>query len=86
MKLHFVTRGLLAGLIGAAALVGGTGVARADPDDGDPDPLPSIIDDFATLLPSLTLDPRERGGAKHDWSGTGMYCQNQFVRCRVHGF
>lgn len=84
MKLHKVTRGLLAGLIAAAALMGGTGVARADPLI-DPDPAPSFGDDFAELLPALTLDPRLRS-SKRDWGGTGMYCQNQFIQCRVQGF
>lgn len=82
-----VARALLAFLIAMTALVGGAGVARADPDDV----APPIIDDLLVLLPSLALDPRDRdapqyGAGPHDWGASGMFCQNQHVKCQKMGF
>jgi hypothetical protein len=79
MRLHGVARGLLAGGISVMALAGGTGVAHADP---DPAPPPPIIDQLLTSTPILSGDPRDDGGPTSDWGGVGMYCENQFVRCR----
>ncbi|OSC39220.1 hypothetical protein [Mycobacterium decipiens] len=84
MKRHRFAAGLIAGLLGVLALVGGTGVARADP--LDPDTAPPIIDDFIALIPALTLDPRDRNRPPTDPAHVGMYCLNQFVRCQIHGF
>ena len=79
MTLHGFVRGLLAGALAVTALAGGTGVARADP---ELDPAQPIIDPLPTHIPGLTADPSDMGGAVNDWGGTGMFCQNQFVRCR----
>lgn len=81
----FVPR-LVAGVIGAAVLVGGTGVAGADPDDATP----VIIDELQIVVPPLAQDPRllnpaEKHGA-NEWGGTGMYCQNAHVKCQKQGF
>ena len=80
MILHACARGLLAGaLMSVMALAGGTGVARADPDDvGEP----SIIDQIITQTPALLVDPADEGGPSTDWDGVGMYCENLFARCQ----
>jgi hypothetical protein len=81
MKLHTCTRGLLAGAISVMALAGGTGVAHAQPDPIQP-PVPGITDLLITSTPSLWVDPRDEGGPSTNWGGVGMFCENQFVRCR----
>ena len=81
MKLHTCARGLLAGAISVVALAGGTGVAHADSDPFLP-PGPGIIDQLLTSSPALLVDPRDEGGPSTNWGGVGMYCENQFVRCR----
>lgn len=78
---------LLAGMLALTALFGSAGVARADPDDA----VPEIIDDLLIVIPGLTIDPRDRDGSEKgagpkDWTGSGMYCQNQHVKCRKMGF
>ena len=81
MKLHTCARGLLAGAISVVALAGGTGVAHADSDPFLP-PGPGIIDQLLTSSPALLVDPRDEGGPSVDRGGVGMFCENQFVRCR----
>ena len=80
MKFRMCARGLLGGAISVMALVGGTGVAAAQPDPIPP-PAPGIIDQLLTETPDLFVDPRDEGGPSTDWGGTGMYCENPFVRC-----
>ena len=79
MKPHGLTRGLFAGALAMMAAVGGTGVARADPQF---DPAQPIIDPLPAPILGLTTDPSDMGGAVNDWGGVGMFCQNQSVRCR----
>jgi hypothetical protein len=79
VKLHEFARGLLAGALVLIAFAGGTGAARADPQF---DPTQPIIDPLPSHIPGLTADPSDMGGAVNDWGGVGMFCQNQFVRCR----
>lgn len=87
---HKFIAALVAGLVTAAALVGSTGVANADPDDA----APPLIEDFLTVIsPGLAQDYRSRDtpnnfgvpGAK-DWTGSGMFCQNRTVKCQKMGF
>jgi hypothetical protein len=81
--------GLCAGLIGVAALVSGTGVAQADPEDA----IVPIIEDLFVNIPGLTQDfrstdtPNNFGvpGAK-DWTGSGNFCQNRNAKCQKMGF
>jgi hypothetical protein len=78
---------LFAGLIGVAALMGGTGVANADPEDASP----PIIDDLLVIIPGLAQDPRSLDtpnnfGTPRDWTGSGMYCQNRNAKCNKMGF
>lgn len=83
MTLQRLAWTFVAGLIGlGAAIGGGSGVARADPDDATP----PIIDDLAIFIPAQSLDPRDRDGRSYDFPGTGNYCNNRFVTCRVGGF
>ncbi|QLL08956.1 hypothetical protein [Mycobacterium vicinigordonae] len=88
MTRRWWARTITAGLIGAGVLAGvdvlagDLGVARADPDDA----VPPIIDDLGVTIPALSLDPRDRDGAARHWPGTGNYCQNRYVTCRVGGF
>ena len=80
MKRHRFARGLLVGgMMSFLALAGGTGVAGADP---DPIPPPSLIDQLLTSTPALFVDLADEGGPSTNWGGVGMYCENQFVRCR----
>lgn len=55
MSLRKFALGLSAGLIGITALVGGTGVAHADPEN---DATPEIIEDLIAVIPPLTQDAR----------------------------
>jgi hypothetical protein len=78
---------LSAGLIGISALMGGTGIARADPEDATP----PIIDDLLIVIPPLAQDPRaldtpNNFGKPRDWSGSGMFCQNRNAKCNKMGF
>lgn len=87
MTRHWLASALLAVLIAMTALFGGAGVARADPDEA----APQIIDDLLVIVPGLTLDPRDRDSTQHgagpkEWTGSGMYCQNQNVKCQKMGF
>jgi hypothetical protein len=87
MSLHKFALGLCAGLIGVTALAGGTGVARADPEDATP----PIIEDLLIVNPPLSQDPRSLDtpnnfGTPRDWGGIGMYCQNRTARCQKGGF
>lgn len=80
-------RGAVAVLFGVATLLAGTGVAHADPEDATP----PIIDDLLILIPALTQDPRSLDtpnnfGVPHDWTGSGMYCQNRNAKCQKMGF
>ncbi len=70
--------GILAGSMCVTALGGGTGVAMADPDS----PVTPIIDQVLTETPDLFVDSRDEGGPSLAWGGTGMYCENAYVRCR----
>jgi len=82
MKRHRFARGLLlGGMMSFLALAGGTGVAHAQPDPFAP-PVPGIIDQLVTSTPALFVDPADEGGPSTNWGGVGMYCENQFVRCR----
>ncbi|ETW23394.1 hypothetical protein MGAST_14275 [Mycobacterium gastri 'Wayne'] len=72
--------------IGLTALVGSSGIARADPDDDTP----VIIDDFL-FTPIFTQDPHTQrpsnmGAAEPDWGRIGMICQNRTVKCQKNGF
>jgi hypothetical protein len=79
MKRHRFACGVLAGALGVMALSGGTGVAHADPEI---DPTAPTINQTPTPIPGRTSDLPDRGGPTVDWGGTGMYCQNQTIRCR----
>lgn len=90
MSLPKFASALAAGLMTVAALVGGTGVAAADPEDTSP----PLIEDFLTVIqPGMAQDfrstdtPNNFGvpGAK-DWTGSGMFCQNRTAKCRKMGF
>ena len=81
MKLRACALGLLAGVLSSIAVAGGTGIARADPQT-DPVPGPGIIDLLLTETPDLFADPRDEGGPGINSDRVGMYCENQFVRCR----
>jgi hypothetical protein len=81
MKRRMCAGGLLAGAMSLAALAGGTGVAQADSDPFAPSG-PNIIDQILTQTPALFVDPADEGGPSTNWDGVGMYCENQFVRCR----
>jgi hypothetical protein len=81
MKRHMCARGLLVGAISVTALAASTGIAHAD--GGDPSsPTPGIVDFLVANTPALSVDPTDEGGRAADWDGVGMYCENQFVRCR----
>ena len=80
MKRHVLALGTLAGAMGVIALTGGTGVAQADPDPSGPGT--PVIDQILTETPDLFVDPRDEGGPSVGWGGTGMYCENLYVRCR----
>ncbi|WP_244601881.1 hypothetical protein [Mycobacterium pseudokansasii] len=72
--------------IGVTALLGGSGIASADPDDD----MPAIIDDFL-FTPIFTQDPQvlrpgKAGGVEQDWGRIGMVCQNRTVKCQKNGF
>lgn len=87
MTLEKFARAALAVLIGAAALVSSSGVARADSEDAPP----LIIDNLLVLVPALTQDPHllspgDKGDARHDWGSIGMVCQNRKVKCPKNGF
>jgi len=79
MNRHMLALGILGAAISAMALTGGTGVARADPDPFEP--VEPFIDQILTETPDVFVDPGDAGGRSLDWGGTGMYCQNLFVRC-----
>jgi hypothetical protein len=83
MIFHTCARGLLVGAIGFMALMGGAGVANADPDPVLP-PVPGIIDQLLTQTPALFVDPSNEGEGNqgNNWGGAGMYCQNPWVHCR----
>ncbi|BBX72712.1 hypothetical protein H7H78_08730 [Mycobacterium shinjukuense] len=89
MSLRKFALGLSAGLIGITALVGGTGVAHADPEN---DATPEIIEDLIAVIPPLTQDARvltpgdENNLGLRDWTGSGMYCQNRNANCKKMGF
>ena len=78
MKLRACALGLLAGVLSGIA-VAGTGVAHADP---APVQAPGIIDQILIETPDLFVDPRDEGGPGSNSDAVGMYCENQFVRCR----
>lgn len=86
MILRRCARGLLAAPIAVLALAGGTGVAHAQPDTA-PLPAPPIeqllTETLSTQSPSLFSNPADRGRpSEANWDGTGMYCQNLYVKCR----
>jgi hypothetical protein len=81
MKLRACALGLLAGVLSGIAVGFGTGVAHALPDP-DPAPTPGIIDQILMETPDLFVDPRDEGGPGSNSDAVGMYCENQFVRCR----
>jgi hypothetical protein len=84
MGIRAGARGLLVISIGISALVGGTGVAHADP-DGAPPPAPTIDQLLLDTPenPSVFANPADRGRpVVPNWDGFGMYCQNLYVKCR----
>ena len=81
MKPHTCARGLLAVAMSVMALAGGSGVAHADSDPFTPAG-PGIINQILTQTPALSVNPTNEGGPSVGWGGVGMYCENQFVRCR----
>ena len=86
MTLQRLARTAVAVLFGVTALLSSSAVAHADPEDATP---PIIDDLFILTLPGTqnpgTLNPNTKG-AQRDWSGSGMYCQNRNVKCRMNGF
>jgi hypothetical protein len=75
-------RGLAAAGISVIALGGAVGIARAQPEPSPP-PVPSILDQLVgPLNQSLWINPNDEGGPTTGWGGTGMFCENQWVRCR----
>lgn len=81
MKTHLRARGLLAGAVTVLALTGGTGVAHADPDPVLP-PAPGIITQLVTSTPALSPDTADEDGPAKGSDAVGMFCENQFARCR----
>jgi hypothetical protein len=83
MKARWYARGLVASAVGVMVLCGGTGRAWADPADPTPVPMLPELGQFDTVDgPSLFTNPADRGRPlQKNWDGTGMYCQNLFVRC-----
>jgi hypothetical protein len=72
---------LLAGSMALAALTGGTGVALASPDPGQPPDLPSI-DEWQIQFPTTMTNPIEDAvGSAGDWGGVGMVCENPHANC-----
>jgi hypothetical protein len=63
------------------ALGGGTGVAHAD-SDAFLQPVPGIINQMLTSVPALSVNPANEGGPSIGSHRVGMYCENQYVRCR----
>ncbi|CAM3007803.1 hypothetical protein BST27_14200 [Mycobacterium intermedium] len=92
MSLQRFAQFLVAVLIGLTALLGGTGVARADPEDATP----PIIDDMLAIpgfLAGPGQDPRSLDTPNNfgvpgqkDWTGSGMFCQNRNAKCQKMGF
>ena len=82
MRIHMCARALLlTGAVTVMTLVIGTGVARADSDPfGSPGP--GLIDQLVTSTPALAVDPADEGGPSLSSGAVGMYCENQFARCR----
>lgn len=74
-------RVLVAGAMSVLGLAASSAVASADPDPFSP-PGPGVVDLITTESPTLFVDPSDEGGPSMAWGGTGMYCQNLFVRCR----
>jgi hypothetical protein len=81
MKLHGHSLKLVAAVMGLCAIMGGSGLAHAQPEPSPP-PAPSIIDQLITTTPALSVDPGDEGDQSIPWGGVGMFCQNLFVRCR----
>ena len=82
MTARMYARGLLAGAISILILGGGAAVAHADPDPTPP-PMPPTLNQLETVdAPSIFTNPADRGRPlEKNWDGSGMYCQNIFVRC-----
>jgi hypothetical protein len=82
MSSRSYARGLLAGAISFAALCGATAPAQADPDPTPP-PMPPTLGQLEVPdAPSIFTNPADRGRPiEKNWDGSGMYCQNIFVRC-----
>ncbi|OBF53620.1 hypothetical protein A5787_05760 [Mycobacterium sp. 852002-50816_SCH5313054-b] len=74
-------RVLVAVAMSAMALAASSAVANADPDPFSP-PSPGVVDLITTESPGLLVDPSDEGGPSMAWGGTGMYCQNLYVKCR----
>jgi hypothetical protein len=79
MTRHRLARGVLAGALAVLAVSGGTGVARADPEIG---PAVPTVNPTPTPIPGRTSDLPDRGGPTSNWGGSGMYCQNQLIKCQ----
>ena len=85
MKARSYARGLVAGAVSVLALWGGTGLARADDTDFDPEPpvFPELSQFNTIDSPSFFTNPANRGvPLEKNWDGVGNYCQNVFIKCR----
>lgn len=78
MKRHGFARGLLVGAIGLLMLLGSTSVASADP-RLDPTLPPG---NSTAPIPGRTPDLPDMGAPSRHSDGTGMFCENQSLRCR----
>ncbi|MEM6109924.1 hypothetical protein AAHS21_27395 [Mycobacterium sp. 050272] len=85
MRVRSSARGLVAGAVSVLALWAGTGLARADNTDPDPEPpmLPEVGQFNTVDAPSFFTNPANRGVPREkNWDGVGNYCQNIFIKCR----
>lgn len=80
MLLRTCAGALLAATMGITALVGGAGIAQADPDIPLP-PLPSIGDQGAHSQETF-INPSNEGQPTGDTGDVGMVCENLLDPCR----
>ncbi|MGZ6780447.1 MAG: hypothetical protein ACXVGO_15815, partial [Mycobacterium sp.] len=71
---------LLAGALGAFAVMGTNASAFAQPEPSPP--LPSLIDQMVSSSSALSVNPTDDGSETSPWGGVGMFCQNFGIRCR----
>ncbi|WP_156688395.1 hypothetical protein [Mycobacterium sp. Marseille-P9652] len=81
MKRQTFGSGILAGAMGVLALTAGSGMARADDPANPVGPASPIIDNVLTETPDTFVDTHDEGRPSKAWGGTGMYCENTYVRC-----